>query len=372
MKILFLQFWYDLYGGIETVNDTLASQFSKDGYDVTVLCLWSKRQKEYIYSNEYKKEVIADEPTRASYKKMLKKMKKLDFSDFTAKIKKSLKYYYLKHLNKKEYQKRIKELQPDFIIVSNPMIIKLVPKKMLKKTILHLHYSIDIFSRIEKKITNTTKKFNNKVKKIVVLTPNFVKEAKKINITNVTYMDNPVRIKSNNNNKLDQKKITYIGRLAPEKRVDKLVEIFNESSLQKKGWHLNIYGTGNINKLDVQKNVHVKGGTNNVKEVLEQTSILALTSKYEGFPMVVLEAYECGVPVIMYDYGVSSSEILIDGQTGFIIAMDNKKEYIMKLKKMCESNELRKKMGDNAKNVVKKYYPENVAKRWYKLFEGEL
>ena len=40
MKILFLQYWYDFYGGIETVNDTLANQFVNDGFDVSILCFW--------------------------------------------------------------------------------------------------------------------------------------------------------------------------------------------------------------------------------------------------------------------------------------------------------------------------------------------
>ena len=58
MKILFLQLWYDLYGGIETVNDTLASQFVKDGYKASILCLWKKGSGEYIKKKKYNKMIL--------------------------------------------------------------------------------------------------------------------------------------------------------------------------------------------------------------------------------------------------------------------------------------------------------------------------
>ncbi len=371
MKILFLQLWYDLYGGIETVNDTLASQFVKDGYKASILCLWKKGSGEYIHTDDYSKEVIDTEPIRASYKKMVKNISHLNFKTFIPDIKKSLNYYKTIKQNKNDFTSKIVNIDPDFIIVSNPELIKLVPPKYYSKTVIHLHTGMQFYHQ-NPKLTNLVLKYSQKINKVIFLTPNFVKEGQKLGFSNSTFMDNPVRVKSTKENTLNQKKLVFIGRIAPEKRVDKLVQIFNESKLCDKNWNLNIYGTGDTSNLDVQKNVNIMGGTNNVKEVLENASILALTSEYEGFPMVVLEAYACGVPVIAYDYGISSKELIIDGETGFVIPNDNKKAYIEKLKYLCENPEVRQKMGKAAKEKVKKYYPENVAKRWYKLFRGEL
>lgn len=371
MKILFLQLWYDLYGGVETVNDTLANQFAKDGYDVSILCLWKKGNGEYIHTDSYSKIVIDNEPRRASYKQMVKNVFHLNFQTFIPDIKKSLKYYELKKQNKKQFSQKINEINPDFIIIGNPMLIKLVSKKFYKKTVIAMHSGIQFYYQ-DKKLLNTVLNYNNKINRIIFLTPSFVEEGKKLGITNGTYINNPVRIKSNKKNFLEKKNIVFIGRIAPEKRVDRLVDIFNKSKLCDLNWHLNIYGTGNTDNIDIQKNVHLMGGTNNIQEVLQNSSILALTSEYEGFPMVVLEAYACGVPVIVYDYGISAKELIINNKTGFIISQNNEQEYIKKLKYLCENDKTRKKMGRNAKAEIKKYYPENIAKRWYKLFRGEI
>lgn len=371
MKILFLQLWYDLYGGVETVNDTLANQFVKDGYDVSVLCLWKKGNGEYVHTDSYSKTVIDNEPRRASYKQMLKNISHLNFKTLISDIKKSIKYYKLKKQNKKDFTEVINEINPDFIIIGNFELIELVPTKFYKKTIIEMHSGIQFYNQ-NKKAVKTILKYSDKINRIILLTPYFVEEGKKLGITNSTYMNNPVRIKSTKNNNLDSKNIVFIGRIAPEKRVDKLVDIFNETKLCDSGWNLNIYGTGDTSEFNVQKNVNIMGGTNNVQKVLENSSILALTSDYEGFPMVILEAYACGVPVIVYDYGVSAKELIIDGKTGFIISKGDKKAYIKKLKYLCENSVARKEMGKNAKMEVKKYYPEEIAKRWYKLFRGEL
>lgn len=371
MKILFLQLWYDLYGGIETVNDTLATQFNKDGYDTSILCLWSKGNGEFIETNKYEKIVIDNEPKRASYKKMIKELCQLKFKNIPGDIKKSFRYYQNKKLNYNSYSKKISDMNPDFIIVSNLELLPLVPKKLLDKTIVHLHTSTSFYAE-NKKFANIIKKYNNKVKKVVWLSSNFEKESKNMGFTNGTFINNPVRIKCSEKNNLENKNISFIGRLAEPKRPELLAKIFNESRLAEKKWCLKIYGTGDASNIEVNKNVCLMGGTDDVKSVLLNSSIFALTSWYEGFPMVILEAYECGVPVIIFDYGISASELVKNGETGFIVPLDDKKQYIEKLKYLCENSEAREKMGKQAKEFVKCFYPENISKKWYKLFRGEL
>ena len=371
MKILFLQLWYDLYGGVETVNDTLANQFVKDGYDTSILCLWKKGKDEYIHTASYSKMFIDNEPRRSSYKQMIKNIFHLNFKTFIPDVKKSLKYYKIKKENKKQFIQKINEINPDFIIVSNPELMDFVPSKYYPKTVVEIHSGIQFYFK-NKKFTKIILKYANKINKVIFLTKNFAIEGEKLGITNSTYINNPVRVKSSKKNFLENKNIVFIGRIAPEKRVDKLVDIFNDSKLCDLDWHLNIYGTGNTDTLNIQKNVHLMGGTNNVKEVLENSSILALTSDYEGFPMVVLEAYACGVPVIVYDYGVSTKELIINNKTGFIIPQNDKQDDMEQLKYLCKNEEIRKKLGKNVKEEAKKYYPENIAKTWYKLFRGQI
>ena len=145
MKILFLQYWYDYYGGIETVDDSLATQFSKDGYDVTILCLWQKGQGEFIKAKNYKKICIGDQHKRPSYKKMVS-----DF--FHLKIKKVIKsmgeVIISKKITRNDYKKfssQIENIVPDHIIVSSYELLQFVPKSYLKKCYLHMHNGFNYY-----------------------------------------------------------------------------------------------------------------------------------------------------------------------------------------------------------------------------------
>ncbi len=371
MKILFLQLWYDLYGGVETVNDTLASQFIQDGYDVSILCLWECGKNEFVFSGKYQKEKINIEPKRPSYKDSIYKIVhgklKLGFKQIFS----SLACNIQKRKDFNKFSNRIRQINPDFIIVSNHKLISFVPKEYLSKCVMHMHSNVYKYI-CDKKEKKFLIKYQSKIKKVIWLTNNFAKAAIDNGISNSSFINNPVRIRNNKNNQLINKNIAFIGRLSAEKRVDLLSEIFKKSQLSKAGWKLNIYGTGQINNICISDGVNLKGSTKDVKKVLLNSSVLALTSSTEGFPMVVLEAYECGVPVIAYNYGISASELIKDGNTGYIIPFDDENLYINKLNSLCNDIAKRQEMGKNAKKFVFNFYPENIAKQWYRLFKGDV
>ncbi len=373
MKILFLQYWYDMFGGAETVNHTLASQFKKDGYDVKIECMYKCGNNEIISDITYEKNYICDEPVRPSYKEMIKNFVKLN-GQFIVDLKKVFHFYKLKNKSYEILKTIIKSYKPDWIIITNIELIKYVPKPYLKKCLIHIHSNIDEYMS-NKKLKKSKKllfKYQNKVYKLIFLTEGFVKRGIYYNLTNSTYIYNPVRIKSYETSKLDSKNAIFIGRLDPVKRIPLLSEIFNDFLAKNKDWNLNIYGKGNTKGIITNNNIKLCGTTNNVKEKILESSIFTLTSSYEGFPMVILEAYECGVPVIAFDYKTSCDEIIKNGITGFIIRNDDKEEYIEKLSVLCNDKALRVEMGRNAKKFVKQFYPEIIAKRWYKLFKGDL
>ena len=374
MKIMFLQLWHDMYGGAETVNHSLATQFKKDGYSVKVECLYKCHKNEIITDIDYEKEFISDELRRPSYKIMLRNLLKLKLKSFITDTNKCIKVIQNKHKTNKILKEKIKEYNPDWIIVTNPEIIAEVPNEYLKKSLIHLHSGCEeyIKSKELQKAKKVIYRYQNKVYRLIWLTKGFMDEGKKYGLTNGTYMYNPVRIKSNKESSLDHHNIIFIGRIAPQKRVYLLTEIFDTFQKENKKWNLNIYGSGSDNKIIMNENIHLHGPISDVKEKLLESDIFALTSSFEGFPMVVLEAYECGIPVITFNFKTSCSEVVKDGETGFIVEMDNKEEYIAKLNKLCSDIELRKKMGQNAKKYAQKFYPETVAQRWYKLFKGEI
>lgn len=372
MKILFLQYWYDMYGGAETVNHTLATQFKADGYDVKVECMYVCGKNETIKDITYKKEYICEEPKRQSYKTMLKNLLKFRLNKFNSSLVECLKVDIRRKKSYKILKNRIESYEPDWIIVTNPELIKHVPKKYLKKSLIHIHSACEEYIKNKnlKKIKKILFKYNNKINRLIWLTEGFMLQGNKYGLTNGTYIYNPVRIKCDEINKLNNNNVIFIGRIAPVKRVHLLTKIF--SKLSNNDWNLNIYGSGEDKDIILNNNIKLCGAVSDVKKVLLESSIFCLTSYSEGFPMVVLEAYECGVPVITFDFKVSCNEVVKNGETGFIIKMDNEEEYLDKLKELCNNKQLRQQMGKNAKEYAKCFYPDVVCERWYKLFKGEL
>lgn len=377
MKILFLQYWYDYYGGIETVDDSLATQFSEDGYDVTILCLWQKGQGEFIKAKNYKKICIGNQHKRPSYKKMISDFFHLKIKTVIKSMKEVIIAKKITRNDYKNFSNQIENITPDHIIVSSYELLQFVPKNYLKKCYLHMHngfkyYFNDHVKYKHQKIEDLLYEYKNKISKFIWLTPNFMNCAIKQGLDNSTYIFNPVRINVKNGSSLDTQKVVFIGRLSPVKGVDRLINIFNNRDSKYKEWELLIYGSGDECNLKFGNSVKKMGTVSDVGVALKNASIFALTSYSEGFPMVVLEAYEYGIPVIAYDFEVSSSEIIVDGETGYIIEQGNKDEYIKKMNKLMSDKKLRLNMGENAKEFVKTFHREEVVKRWYKLFKGEL
>ena len=120
-------------------------------------------------------------------------------------------------------------------------------------------------------------------------------------------------------------------------------------------------------KKDNKKQVKIMGMTSDPKKELLDSSINLNTSLFEGFSLSILEANECGVPTIAFDFGESSVEEILNEHTGIIA--DNKEEYIIKLKELMENEKKLKTFSTNCRNFSKKFYIETIIEQWIKLFD---
>jgi len=129
--------------------------------------------------------------------------------------------------------------------------------------------------------------------------------------------------------KSDNVRLISIGRLAPEKGYDRLLDAF--SRLNRREFTLTILGVGPlkeelqtlITRYRLDDMVTLLGYRDNPSDFLQKSDCLVLTSRYEGFPNVVLEANACGVPVVAFNCPGGTSEIIIDGFNGWLIEDGN-------------------------------------------------
>ena len=121
-------------------------------------------------------------------------------------------------------------------------------------------------------------------------------------------------------------------------------------------------------KLGIAQSVNMPGAVRDVTPYVEQSSILCLTSEYEGFGIVLIEAMLKGLPVIAFEY-VGVHDIIEDGVDGYIIPFGDVEAYADKLRSLMSSREERLRLREAAFRSVTKFNRERVMRRWTGLFE---
>ena len=175
---------------------------------------------------------------------------------------------------------------------------------------------------------------------------------------------------------LDNKKVISVGRLTEQKGYNFLIEAWTIIKNKKPDWTLEIYGEGDLyNELfqqikdsNLENHVFLKGRTNQVQEKIIESSIFALSSKYEGFPMVLLESMACGVPVVSFDCETGPAEIIENNDCGILVENRNVLKLAEALLTMMDDNELRKKRGEVAKVKSAIFSRRKIMDLWMDLF----
>lgn len=172
-----------------------------------------------------------------------------------------------------------------------------------------------------------------------------------------------------------QYQIIMLARLVPQKRIDLMVQIWAKLAKDFPQWQVKVLGEGwERPRLEVQilrTGLHdtflLPGQVKNVTAELQKSDILCLTSEYEGFGIVLIEAMLKGVPVIAFDY-VGVDDIIENGVDGYVVPFGDIDTYVNKLKLMMYSFEERDRLVRNALSSVRKFDKEDIMKRWVQLF----
>lgn len=195
---------------------------------------------------------------------------------------------------------------------------------------------------------------------------------------NITVIPNAAMPLSDSRSDCSAKRVIAVGRLDYQKGFDKLLKIWAIVKKDKglSDWSLDIFGQGEwqgmlenmIRSLGLVDSVSIHKPVKNIAEEYSKSSILAMTSNYEGFPMVMVEAMSMGLPVVSYDYKCGPKDIIREGDNGFIISNGDEVKFARTLAGLMRNDAQRKEMGRNAQSVLSTYSEDAVMSQWIKLF----
>ncbi|AOP44739.2 glycosyltransferase family 4 protein [Edwardsiella piscicida] len=190
---------------------------------------------------------------------------------------------------------------------------------------------------------------------------------------------NPVPFSLASDVDIRKKKIMLaVGRLTYQKGFDLLLKSWSIFCLKRQDWMLRIVGSGEdeeelkktCNSLGISKFVEFYSNTNNVIEHYSISAFYVMTSRFEGFPMVLLEAQEMGLPIIAFDCDTGPSEIVIENKTGWLIdnndvsGFSDKVEYAASV---YDDDKLYNEMVTCSIDNARKYHLDNIGKKWMRL-----
>ena len=174
-------------------------------------------------------------------------------------------------------------------------------------------------------------------------------------------------------------KLVTVGRFDIQKGYDYLVQVAKKVLNEKSDWTWDIYGSGNkdeVNKIrdliienDLQDKLFIKGLEKNQALIYGDKAIYVMTSRYEGLPLVLLEAQQYNLPIVSFRCPTGPNEIVEDGVNGYLVECYDTDKLSEKLLELMEDEVLRQSFSEHAKDNMDKFDKDKILKQWIELIE---
>lgn len=196
-------------------------------------------------------------------------------------------------------------------------------------------------------------------------------------LNNVTVIHNPLSFIPNSHSDCSRKQVIAVGRYMPQKGFDRLISAWEIVSERHPDWILRIYGDGmretlqkQIDTLEISKTCILEHSVRNVIDKYCESSIFVLSSRFEGFGMVITEAMVCGVPPIAFTCPCGPRDIIENNIDGILVENGDITGLADKICFLIENETVRKEMGIRARHDVERFRIEKIALQWKSLFES--
>ena len=296
--------------------------------------------------------------------------------------------FYKRRLHKQKLTEALEQIQPDVVVATGTSEKNFLPSirvssrpVFIREIHNYKYYRLAAANNWFAKLLAIGGDFIDyglhihKYDKIVVLTD----EDKQTNWSNnakVCVIPNPLTTISQQRSSCQNKIVVAAGRLSYQKDFASLIRIWSTIHTRYPDWKLEIWGSGGcqeelttlIHRLNLQGSVFLKGYSPDVISKMADASVFALTSAFEGWGLVIVEAMSVGLPVVAYQCPCGPKDIISDSTDGFLVPVGDEQLFARRLSVLMNDCNLRKQMGDNAIKKSQMYHVEHIAPSWMELF----
>lgn len=195
-------------------------------------------------------------------------------------------------------------------------------------------------------------------------------------LSNLTVIPNPITIEQGAFSSCTSREVIAVGRYTYQKGFDLLISAWNIVHKKHPDWTLNIYGGGDnssyINmamKLSLNDSVICHGACNNIRREYLNSSIFVLSSRFEGFGLVLAEAMSVGLASVAFSCPCGPRDIIHDGEDGILCENGNIEQLAAGICRLIEDERLRKEMGQKAAQSIQRYSLDNIMRQWDDLLQ---
>lgn len=376
MKSVTILLLHMQYGGIEKQTISLANELCKK-YRVKIVCTYSMNKKPaYAVDDRIEIEyLINDRPNRDEFNEAVKAKRYIEA------FRQGLKAARILRLKNKLMINAIKKLDSDFVLSTRieyaKMLSAYAPKEVVTITQEHLHDASPAY------VERVKKAFSN-LDYLVVLSQGssenygkWLADNKKIKLVEIPNILEEIPAESA---ALQGNRLVAVGRLHPVKDFGTLLKVFALVHQQIPEATLALLGDGEeremleqqAKELGLSDAVLFKGmlTKERVTEEMLQSDLYVMTSLTECFPMVLLEAESCGLPLISFDVPVGPRRIIAEGENGFLIPDREVEQMADAIVALLRDREKLTAFGKSSKEKARNYTADKIIPLWDNLFDS--
>lgn len=195
-------------------------------------------------------------------------------------------------------------------------------------------------------------------------------------LSNLTVIPNPITIEQGAFSDSTSKKVIAVGRYTYQKGFDLLINAWKIVQRKHSDWTLNIYGGGKkediqplVEKYGLGKTLKLNGSVSSIREKYQESSIFVLSSRFEGLPLVLMEAMSTGLPSVSFACPCGPRDIIHDGEDGILCKNGDIKSLAAGICRLIEDEPLRKEMGQKAAQSIQRFTIDRIMQQWDELFQ---